>query len=205
MATVVLLGTLDTKGREYDYLRDRLREQGVDVLLVDAGVFEPQAEADVTQEDVAAAGGAELVALREANDRGAAVEAMCRGSAAVAARLHAEGKLDGLLTIGGSGNSSIRGLPSPKPPGTGASATGKPPSVPLPMLATAISQATCSTKVLRPLCSPPRCWAMWLHWWQLRRAARSECPASAGPVRAVSPPPPAWWRRSSVLQGAPLG
>ena len=49
MATVVLLGTLDTKGREYDYLRDRLREQGVDVVLVDAGVFEPLVEADVTQ------------------------------------------------------------------------------------------------------------------------------------------------------------
>ena len=46
MATVVLLGTLDTKGKEYDYLRDRLREQGVDVVLVDAGVFEPQVEAD---------------------------------------------------------------------------------------------------------------------------------------------------------------
>lgn len=107
MATVVLLGTLDTKGREYDYLRDRLREQGVDVVLVDAGVFEPLAEADITQDEVAAAGGASIPALREANDRGGAVEAMCRGSAAVAARLHAEGRLDGLLTIGGSGNSSI--------------------------------------------------------------------------------------------------
>lgn len=107
MATVVLLGTLDTKGHEYDYLRERLREQGVDVLVVDAGVFEPLAEADIGQEEVAAAGGGDLAALREANDRGAAVETMCRGSAAVVARLHAEGRLDGLLTVGGSGNSSI--------------------------------------------------------------------------------------------------
>ena len=81
MATVVLLGTLDTKGKEYDYLRARLREQGVDVVLVDAGVFEPLAEADVTQDEVAAAAGADLAALREAGDRGAAVEAMCRGAA----------------------------------------------------------------------------------------------------------------------------
>ena len=35
---VVLLGTLDTKGHEYDYLRDRIREHGVDVILVDAGI-----------------------------------------------------------------------------------------------------------------------------------------------------------------------
>ena len=50
MPTVVLVGTLDTKGREYAYLRDRLREQGVDVLLVDAGIVgEPLAAPDVTR------------------------------------------------------------------------------------------------------------------------------------------------------------
>jgi uncharacterized protein (UPF0261 family) len=116
MATVVLLGTLDTKGKEFDYLRARLREQGVDVVLVDAGVFEPLAEADIGQDEVAAAAGTDIAALRDAGDRGAAVEAMCRGAAAVVGRLHEEGKLDGILSVGGSGNSSIgaaamRGLP----------------------------------------------------------------------------------------------
>ena len=107
MATVVLLGTLDTKGKEYDYLRARVRDQGVDVVLVDAGVFEPLAEADVSQDEVAAAVGAEIAALREAGDRGAAVDAMGRGAAEVVRRLHEEGRLDGILTVGGSGNSSI--------------------------------------------------------------------------------------------------
>jgi uncharacterized protein (UPF0261 family) len=107
MATVVLLGTLDTKGREYDYLRDRLREQDVDVILVDTGVFEPLAEADVGREEVARAAGADAAALAEAGDRGAAVEAMGRGAADVVRRLHEEGRLDGILTVGGSGNSSI--------------------------------------------------------------------------------------------------
>jgi uncharacterized protein (UPF0261 family) len=107
VATVVLLGTLDTKGKEYDYLRARLREQGVDVLVVDAGVFEPLVEADICQDEVAAAAGEDLAALREAGDRGAAVDAMCRGAAAVVRRLHEEGRLDGILTVGGSGNSSI--------------------------------------------------------------------------------------------------
>jgi uncharacterized protein (UPF0261 family) len=107
MATVVLLGTLDTKGREYEYLRARLREQGVEVLLVDAGVFEPLAEPDVGREEVAAAAGSDVAALREAGDRGAAVDAMGRGAAEVVRRLHEEGRLDGILAVGGSGNSSI--------------------------------------------------------------------------------------------------
>jgi uncharacterized protein (UPF0261 family) len=51
MATVVLIGTLDTKGREYEFLRERLREHGVETVLVDAGVMgEPKAEPEVTRE-----------------------------------------------------------------------------------------------------------------------------------------------------------
>jgi uncharacterized protein (UPF0261 family) len=106
VATVVLLGTLDTKGKEYEYLRDRLREQ-VDVVVVDAGVFEPLAKADVPQEEVAAAAGADVAALRESGDRGAAVDTMGRGAAEVVRRLREEGRLDGILAVGGSGNSSI--------------------------------------------------------------------------------------------------
>jgi hypothetical protein len=46
MATIVLVGTLDTKGDEYAYLRDRIGEQGCDVVLVDVGVLGmPRAEA----------------------------------------------------------------------------------------------------------------------------------------------------------------
>jgi uncharacterized protein (UPF0261 family) len=108
MATVVLVGTLDTKGHEYDFMRDRLRDAGVDVLLVDAGVLgEPQVRADIPREEVARAGGADHAQLVSAGDRGAAVDAMGRGAAAVLARLHAEGRADGVAAVGGSGNSSI--------------------------------------------------------------------------------------------------
>ena len=107
MATVVLLGTLDTKGHEYAYLAERLREQGVDTLVVDAGVFAPQIEPDVSRQDVASAAGADADALAAAGDRGAAVSAMAQGAAAVVKRLHEEGGLDGIVSVGGSGNSSI--------------------------------------------------------------------------------------------------
>ena len=66
MPTVVLVGTLDTKGQEYAYLADRIREHGVDVVLVDAGIVgEPLATPDVTREEVAAAAGADVQALAD--------------------------------------------------------------------------------------------------------------------------------------------
>ena len=108
MPSVVLLGTLDTKGAEYAFLRDRLREHGVDVLVVDAGIYEPAGlEPDVARDEVARAGGADVAALAAAADRGAAVTAMAAGAEDVVKRLYAEGKLDGILALGGSGGTSI--------------------------------------------------------------------------------------------------
>ena len=108
MATVVLVGTLDTKGHEYAYLRDRVREHGVDVVLVDAGILdEPQVDADVSRDEVAAAAGVDVTSLAAAGDRGAAVEAMARGATAVALRLRSEGRLDGIAGLGGSGGSAL--------------------------------------------------------------------------------------------------
>ena len=108
MGTVVLVGTLDTKGREYAYLADRVREHGADVLLVDAGIVgEPLSTPDVTREEVAAAVGADVAALAAAGDRGAAVETMSRGTAEILKRLHAEGRLDAVGGLGGSGGSAL--------------------------------------------------------------------------------------------------
>ena len=108
MATVVLLGTLDTKGDEYAFLRSLLRAHGVETILVDAGVLgEPRTAPDVSREEVARAAGAEVRALAEAGDRGAAVETMASGAAEVVTRLHAEGRLDGVLALGGSGGTAV--------------------------------------------------------------------------------------------------
>jgi uncharacterized protein (UPF0261 family) len=108
MPTVVLLGTLDTKGHEYAFLAERIREHGVDVLLVDAGIVgEPLATPDMTRDEVAAAAGVDAGELARAGDRGAAVEAMARGAAEVVERLHAEGRLDAIGGLGGSGGSAL--------------------------------------------------------------------------------------------------
>jgi uncharacterized protein (UPF0261 family) len=108
MPVVALLGTFDTKGHEYAFLRDRVREHGVETLLIDAGVDEPVGvEPDVSRSEVAAAVGADVARLAEARDRGAAVDAMARGAAALVARLHGEGRLDAVVGLGGSGGTAI--------------------------------------------------------------------------------------------------
>ncbi len=92
MPPVVLVGTLDTKGVEYAFLRDRLREHGVEVLVVDAGIREPVGiEPDVSREEVARAAGADVAELAAAGDRGAAVTAMGAGAERIVAGLHADG------------------------------------------------------------------------------------------------------------------
>jgi len=105
---VVIVGTLDTKAEEIGFARDVIEAQGVDVHLVDTGVMDdPDIEPDTPASEVAEAGGTTLEALREAGDRGEAVEAMGAGAADIAVRLHEAGVLDGLLGLGGSGNTSI--------------------------------------------------------------------------------------------------
>ena len=108
MATVVLVGTLDTKGSEYAYFRDRLHELGAETILVDAGVTGAQGVTpDISADEVARAVGEDRAALAAAGDRGVAVQAMARGARALVARHHAEGRLDGIAALGGSGGSSI--------------------------------------------------------------------------------------------------
>jgi len=106
--SVVIVGTLDTKGEEIGFARDVLEAQGVDVHLVDTGVMDdPEVEPDTTASAVAEAAGRTLDALRESGDRGEAMEAMGEGAAEIVQRLHDEGALDGVLGLGGSGNTSI--------------------------------------------------------------------------------------------------
>jgi uncharacterized protein (UPF0261 family) len=106
--TVLLLGTLDTKGDEFAFLRERLRDAGVGVLLADVGTLEPASvEADFTREQVGGEAGVDVEALRAAGDRGAAIAGMAGAAAALTRRLYDEGRIHGVLSAGGSGNTAI--------------------------------------------------------------------------------------------------
>ena len=115
--SVLIIGTLDTKGREIEYVRDRLRETGVPVLVLDAGVLSPPVfEADVSREEVFAAAGADVEEVKASGDRGRAVALAAEGAARKAFELHHKGLLTGVLSLGGSagttiGTAAMRALP----------------------------------------------------------------------------------------------
>jgi uncharacterized protein (UPF0261 family) len=114
---VVLVGTLDTKGRELAFVRDILRSLEVETLVIDAGsVGPPTFEPDVGRDEVFRRAGTTIEQVQQRGDRGEAVAAAARGVAEVVAALAREKRVDGLLAIGGSagttiGTSAMRALP----------------------------------------------------------------------------------------------
>jgi uncharacterized protein (UPF0261 family) len=105
--TVALIGTLDTKAVETQFLRECVVAAGCEVLVIDTGVMaEPGFSPDVSSAAVAAAAGQDLESLRAAG-RGTAVTAMGRGAATLLGAMAAQGRVHGVLGIGGSGGSSI--------------------------------------------------------------------------------------------------
>lgn len=106
--SVYLFVTLDTKGTEAQFVRERLAAHGVPVVLVDTGCLgEPRATPDVSRAEVFSAGGTTLEAIQARRDRGEAIAAASRGAASLAAAWHAQGKLTGILGLGGSAGTAI--------------------------------------------------------------------------------------------------
>lgn len=101
---VVLIGTLDTKGVEFAYVRDRLRALGLTTTVVDIGILgEPLGiEPDIDHAAVARYGGTTIEALQNAGSRGKAVEGMRDALKALTRALYSEGKLDAIFGMGGA-------------------------------------------------------------------------------------------------------
>jgi uncharacterized protein (UPF0261 family) len=110
MKTILVIGTLDTKHAEFAYVRDLITNRGHQALLMDTGVGvvgQPPFEADVTAGEVARAGGGDLAEMQQAQDRGAALTIMGQGAREWAVKLHREGRVHGVISLGGSGGTSI--------------------------------------------------------------------------------------------------
>ncbi|MEO8609950.1 MAG: Tm-1-like ATP-binding domain-containing protein [Chloroflexota bacterium] len=104
MTTVLLIGTLDTKGPETAYLCDRVRAWGCDALVLDSGILGEavEIEADFSRQQVAEAAGTTIDALRNAGSRGKAVEGMLKGVRKITLDLLAAGKIQGVASLGGA-------------------------------------------------------------------------------------------------------
>lgn len=109
MKTIVIAGALDTKGKEFAFLRDAIKKAGnVETLVVDFGVMgEPEFQPDIDRSEVVAAGGGELARLSSGNYKDKAMETMARGLAVIVRRLYDTHRLNGIIGMGGSGGTSI--------------------------------------------------------------------------------------------------
>ena len=104
MATVLVIGTLDTKGPETAYLAERIRDFGCSTLVLDSGILGEAVgiTPDITRQKVAQAAGSNIDALRFAGSRGKAVEQMLVGVRKIALELYAQGKIHGVTALGGA-------------------------------------------------------------------------------------------------------
>jgi len=106
--TIVVLATLDTKGREAQYLREQIGKLGDKALIVDTGVVgTPAAKADVTREEVAKAGGTPLPKLLRSPTRDVAAPVMADGATKIVTGLAAEGKVHGIMGMGGTQGTTL--------------------------------------------------------------------------------------------------
>ena len=106
--TVCLVGTFDTKGLEFQFLKNQIEAANVSTLTVNAGILsEPSFEPDISADDLASASGASLAKLRQEADRGNSVAIMAEGAAQIITQLWDEKKINGIISLGGSAGTTI--------------------------------------------------------------------------------------------------
>jgi uncharacterized protein (UPF0261 family) len=106
--TVVIIGTLDTKGQEFAFIKKLIEKEGLKTLVVDFGVMgEPAFKPDIQRDEVARAGEGNLATFASGEHKDQAMQTMSTGLAAIVRRLYDEGKLHGIIGMGGTGGTSI--------------------------------------------------------------------------------------------------
>ena len=105
---VVIIGALDTKGAEFAFVKGLIEAEGAETLVVDFGTMgEPTLEPDITRAEVAAAAGGDISHLASGEHKDEAMQTMAKGLAVVVRRLYDEGRLGGIIGMGGTGGTSI--------------------------------------------------------------------------------------------------
>ncbi len=116
-ATVLIIGTLDTKADETNYLAEVIRQMGVKTILMDVNIGgEPAIRPDISAGEIAVAGGGDIRAIRANRNTGQVTPIMIKGAIIKALELHSAGRLDGIISIGGASGTTIgttvmKGLP----------------------------------------------------------------------------------------------
>lgn len=108
MATIAILGTMDTKGDEHAFVAKQIEQRGHRTLVIDVGTLgEPKFKPDISRAEVMAESGLDLQAVVAKNDRGEAVAAMSKAAPRILEKLLGQKKIDGVISLGGGGGTAI--------------------------------------------------------------------------------------------------
>ena len=103
MPSILLISTLNTKGEETAYLRDRLKALGSEIITMDLSMQEGSLwKAEIPPRNVAEAGGGKWEEILSSTDRAKSTEVMIRGAIKKAKELWERGEIQGVIGIGGS-------------------------------------------------------------------------------------------------------
>lgn len=107
MKTIAITGTFDSKGIEYKFIKDKIEELGCTTLTIHTGTFEPIFEPDISNVEVCKEVDEDIIAISAKKDRALAVDALSKGLKTILPRLYKEGKFDGIISLGGTGGTSM--------------------------------------------------------------------------------------------------
>lgn len=106
--TVVVMGTLDTKGEEIGYVKNSIERRGLKTIVIDTSLLGlPSFPPDISQEEVAQAAGTNMTHIIAVGDEAEANKVMAEGASRIVHELYASGKLDGIIALGGSMGTSL--------------------------------------------------------------------------------------------------
>jgi uncharacterized protein (UPF0261 family) len=106
--SVVVVGTLDTKGDQIEFLKKKIEEDGQTTCVIDIGVvgdacFQPTYD----RNQVAQAVGTSIQGILAMNDRRSGLEKMGEGASRLIKALHSRGEVSGVIAVGGSQGTGV--------------------------------------------------------------------------------------------------
>ncbi len=172
--TVVVIGTLDTKGEEIQFVKELIERRGLKTIIVDTGTLTKALFApDISRDEVAAAAGMSLKEVASLGDEGQVVAAMSQGLSKVTEQLYSDGRLDGVISLGGSMGTAL-GLAAMK-------------NLPL-----GVPKLMVSTMALTAIVNPERAsldqvmMSSWADMWGLDRWSRGMLERAAAAIAAMA-------------------
>jgi uncharacterized protein (UPF0261 family) len=106
--TILVIGSFDTKGEEYAFIKDLIESRGHKTLTLHTGSFESSEliKPDISNSEVSGIEGVDIKEIQKM-DRGPAMKILSQGTAKLVRKLYEEGKFDGAIGMGGTGGTSV--------------------------------------------------------------------------------------------------